>query len=98
MLYSRGREAPLAGAIAALDRASIVDRAWAFGYRGVLLPLGSVLRWVDRYLVDGLINGLGWGTLEVGTVVRPIQTGRTRDYALAVVIGAVVLLVLGAWQ
>jgi NADH-quinone oxidoreductase subunit L len=98
VLYSRGREAPLAGAIAALDRASIVDRVWAFGYRGVLLPLGGVLRWVDRYLVDGAINGLGWGTLEVGTVVRPVQTGRTRDYALAVVIGAVVLLVLGAWQ
>ncbi|MGZ5958044.1 MAG: NADH-quinone oxidoreductase subunit 5 family protein [Myxococcaceae bacterium] len=98
VLYSRGREAPLAGTIAALDRASIVDRTWAFGYRGVLLPLSGVLRWVDRYLVDGAINGLGWGTLEVGTVVRPVQTGRTRDYALAVVIGAVVLLVLGAWQ
>jgi NADH:ubiquinone oxidoreductase subunit 5 (subunit L)/multisubunit Na+/H+ antiporter MnhA subunit len=98
LLYSRGREAPLAATIAALDRASIVDRTWAFGYRGVLLPLSGVLRWVDRYLVDGAINGLGWGTLEVGTVVRPVQTGRTRDYALAVVIGAVVLLVLGAWQ
>ncbi len=57
-----------------------------------------MLRWVDRYLVDGLMNGLGWGTLEAGTAVRPIQTGRTRDYALAVVVGALVLLVLGAWR
>ena len=48
--------------------------------------------------MDVAINVNGWGTLEVGTVVRPVQTGRTRDYALAVVIGAVVLLVLGAWQ
>src|SRR5215813_12279962 len=97
-IHLRGREAPLAGTIAALDRAGVVDRAWAFGYRSLLLPLSSVLRWVDRYLVDGLMNGLGYGTLEAGQAVRPVQTGRTRDYALAVVVGAVLLLVLGAWR
>jgi hypothetical protein len=53
---------------------------------------------VDRYLVDGLMNGLGWGTLEAGQALRPVQTGRTRDYLLAVVVGAVVLLILGAWR
>jgi len=96
--YLRGREAPLAATVAALDRASAVDRVWAFGYRSVLLPLSAVLRWIDRYLVDGLMNGVGWGTLETGQALRPVQTGRTRDYALAVVVGAVLLLVLGAWR
>jgi NADH-quinone oxidoreductase subunit L len=96
--YLRGREAPLAGTVAALDRASVVDRFWAFGYRSVLLPISAVLRWVDRYLVDGLMNGLGWGTLETGQALRPVQTGRTRDYALAVVVGAVLLILLGAWR
>jgi len=96
--YLRGREAPLAGTLVALDRGSVVDRVWAFGYRSVLLPLSAVLRWVDRYLVDGLMNGVGWGTLEAGQAMRPVQTGRTRDYALAVVVGALLLLVLGAWR
>jgi NADH-quinone oxidoreductase subunit L len=96
--YLRGREAPLAGTVAALDRASVVDRFWAFGYRSVLLPISGALRWVDRYLVDGLMNGLGWGTLETGQALRPVQTGRTRDYALAVVVGAVLLILLGAWR
>jgi len=96
-LYARGGEAPLAATLAALDRASLIDRTWLFGYRSVLLPLGNTFRWVDRYLVDGLMNGLGWGTIETGAAVRPIQTGRTRDYALAVVLGAIALLVLGAW-
>jgi NADH-quinone oxidoreductase subunit L len=96
--YLRGREAPLAGTIAALDRASVVDRFWAFGYRSVLLPISGALRWVDRYMVDGLMNGLGWGTLETGQALRPVQTGRTRDYALAVVVGAVLLILLGAWR
>ena len=97
-LYARGGEAPFAATIASLDRTSIIDRTWAFGYRGLLLPLGSALRWVDRYLVDGAMNGLGFGTLEAGQALRPVQTGRTRDYALAVVVGAVVLLILGAWR
>ena len=97
-LYAHGREAPFAGTLAALDRASLVDRSWAFGYRSILLPLSSALRWVDRYLVDGLMNGLGWGTLETGQALRPVQTGRTRDYALAVVVGAVLLILLGAWR
>jgi NADH-quinone oxidoreductase subunit L len=95
--YLRGREAPLAGTVAALDRASLVDRAWAFGYRGMLLRLSGLLRWVDRYLVDGLMNGLGFGTLEAGQAIRPLQTGRTRDYALAVMVGALLLMILGAW-
>ena len=96
--YLRGREAPLAGTLVALDRASAVDRVWAFGYRSFLLPLSALLRWVDRYLVDGLMNGVGWGTLEAGQAMRPVQTGKTRDYALAVVVGAVLLLILGAWR
>ena len=54
--YRADREAPLAGTVAALDRASFVDRVWAFGYRSVLLPLSGGLRWVDRYLVDGLLE------------------------------------------
>ncbi|HVP59101.1 MAG TPA: NADH-quinone oxidoreductase subunit L [Myxococcaceae bacterium] len=98
VIYARGGEPPLAGTIAALDRGSIIDRTWAFGYRGLLLPLGGALRWVDRYLVDGLMNGLGWGTLEAGQALRPVQTGRTRDYALAVVVGALVLLMFGVWR
>jgi NADH-quinone oxidoreductase subunit L len=97
-IYGRGREAPLAAALERLDRISAVDRSWAWLYRRLLLPLSDGLRWVDRYLVDGFMNGVGWGTLEAGSAVRPLQTGRTRDYALAVVVGAVVLLLLGAWR
>jgi NADH-quinone oxidoreductase subunit L len=97
LVYGRGGEAPLAAALAALDRAAVVDRAWAWLYRAVLVPVSERLRWVDRYLVDGLINGVGWGTLGAGAAVRPLQTGRTRDYALAVVVGALLLLLVGVW-
>ena len=41
--------------------------------------MGSVLGWLDRYVVDGLINGVGWTTLESGSAMRPLQTGLVRD-------------------
>jgi NADH:ubiquinone oxidoreductase subunit 5 (subunit L)/multisubunit Na+/H+ antiporter MnhA subunit len=80
-----------------LDRASLFDRAWEGIYRGVLLRISGVLGWIDRYVVDGLMNGVGWTTLESGSAVRPLQTGLVRDYALAVVVGVIVLAVIGAW-
>ena len=98
VIYGRGGEAPLAAKLAALDRYGAIDRTWTWLYRRALLPLSDGLRWVDRYLVDGLMNGLGWGTLKAGAVIRPLQTGRTRDYALAVVVGAILLLLLGGWR
>jgi NADH-quinone oxidoreductase subunit L len=98
VIYGRGGEAPLAGTVAALDRYGLVDRIWTWLYRSALVPLSNGLRWVDRYLVDGLMNGVGWGTLRAGALVRPLQTGRTRDYLLAVVLGALLLLILGGWR
>ena len=93
-----GRSAPWAATLEWFDRSSFVDRSWEAVYRQVLLPVSGMARWVDRYLVDGLINALGWGTLETGTAVRPLQTGRTRDYLFAVMVGAVVLIWLGGRQ
>ncbi|MGO9832081.1 MAG: NADH-quinone oxidoreductase subunit L [Myxococcaceae bacterium] len=90
--------APWAAALEWFDRSSFVDRGWEMLYREVLLKVSGWARWVDRYLVDGLINALGWSSLEAGTAVRPLQTGRTRDYVFAVMVGALVLAWLGGWR
>ncbi len=93
-----GRRVPWAAALEYFDRGAFVDRGWESLYRQVLLRVSGWARWVDRYLVDGVINALGWGTLEAGTAVRPLQTGRTRDYVFAVMVGALVLAWLGGWR
>ncbi|HSR15821.1 MAG TPA: NADH-quinone oxidoreductase subunit L [Gemmatimonadales bacterium] len=48
----------------------------------------------DAGVVDGLVNGVGAVTKRVAHRLRPLQTGFVRNYAVAVLIGAVGLL---AW-
>jgi NADH-quinone oxidoreductase subunit L len=95
VVFGRGRSLAFMQIIERLDRAGIVDRAWEWLYRGVLLKIGALLGWIDRYVVDGLMNGIGWATLESGSAVRGLQTGRVRDYAFVLVVGAIVLVLYG---
>jgi NADH-quinone oxidoreductase subunit L len=94
-VFRKGGTAPLAATLEKLDAFSLVDRAWAFGYQAGLLGISAIAGWVDRYLVDGLMNFSGWSALEGGESARRIQTGKVRDYALAVVAGVVVLALIG---
>jgi NADH:ubiquinone oxidoreductase subunit 5 (subunit L)/multisubunit Na+/H+ antiporter MnhA subunit len=59
----------------------------------VLLGLSSIVGWVDRYLVDGLLNVLSAGTLRAGDVLRRVQTGQAQDYVYGVALGVLLLLV-----
>jgi len=95
LVYGRGRDLAVLGTLRALDRASAVDGAWVFLYRRVMLGLSGVLGWFDRYVIDGIMNFTGYATLESGSAVRTLQTGRVRDYALAVVVGAILLSLYG---
>ncbi|MEP0844878.1 MAG: NADH-quinone oxidoreductase subunit L [Phycisphaerae bacterium] len=52
---------------------------------------GDVL---DARGVDGLVNGVGWGTMELGRVVRAPQVGRIRNYILFAVAGAAVIMLV----
>jgi NADH-quinone oxidoreductase subunit L len=48
--------------------------------------------WFDRTIIDGAVNGIGALALHTGSIVRRTQTGLVRTYALAVTIGAVLLV------
>jgi NADH-quinone oxidoreductase subunit L len=47
---------------------------------------------VDRGVIDGAVNGIGHVFRGAGGGLRKVQTGLVRNYALAIVFGAVVLL------
>jgi len=47
---------------------------------------------VDRDTIDGAVNGIGSGFRRLGGGLRRVQTGLVRNYALAIFVGAVVLL------
>jgi len=52
--------------------------------------------WCDHWLVDGTVNFLGWLPRAIGSLLRSLQMGLTPFYALAMVLGLVVMLAMGA--
>jgi NADH-quinone oxidoreductase subunit L len=56
----------------------------------------EVLLWkvVDKGIIDGVVNGVGYQSQGIGGVLRRIQSGNIRSYATWVLTGALVLLVV----
>jgi NADH-quinone oxidoreductase subunit L len=58
-----------------------------------LRGLAAVSYWVDRYLIDGLVDFCGRVPVLLGSALRNLQSGLIQFYALAMVLGLLVLLV-----
>jgi NADH-quinone oxidoreductase subunit L len=71
-----------------------LDALYARLYRGAVLGLGRLVGWIDRYLVDGLVNVASAATLRAGGELRRLQTGRAQDYLYGVTAGLLLVLVL----
>jgi NADH-quinone oxidoreductase subunit L len=89
--------ARLSAALAPIDilarRRYFLDAIFAGAYRFLLLGLSQVVGWVDRYVVDGVLNALSAGALRAGDTLRRLQTGRAQDYVYGVALGVLLLLV-----
>jgi NADH:ubiquinone oxidoreductase subunit 5 (subunit L)/multisubunit Na+/H+ antiporter MnhA subunit len=88
----------LAAAFGPIRRAAIakfwLDDLYLGLYRSVLLTFSRAIGWIDRYLVDGVLNVVSAWTLDGGDRLRRMQTGKVQDYVWAVGLG---LLALMAW-
>jgi NADH-quinone oxidoreductase subunit L len=89
--------ARLSAAFAPIDflarRRYFLDAIFAGAYRFALLSFSRVVGWVDRYVVDGVLNALSAGALRAGDALRRIQTGQPQDYVYGVALGVLLLLV-----
>jgi NADH-quinone oxidoreductase subunit L len=67
----------------------------------VVRPLAGLARlcnWIDRWIVDGLVNLFGAIPVAVGAALRSLQNGVLQFYALAMILGLLVLIgALIAW-
>ena len=54
--------------------------------------MGSEMCIRDRYVVDGLVNFVGWSASESSFSVRRIQTGLIQNYALVMLLGVFVFV------
>ena len=103
LTYQRRAIAPerLAAMFGPIRRAALarfwIDDVFEFGYRIVLLGLSRTIGWIDRYIVDGVLNAASAWTLMAGDDMRSMQTGRAPDYVYAVAVGVVILVIWIQW-
>jgi NADH-quinone oxidoreductase subunit L len=99
VLYSKRRheadQVPVLQALSRFVSGAYVDRAFTGGFRGVALPVARGIGWFDRYVIDGIINFIGWIGLASSRLLRRMQTGNTLDYLAAVVVGTLLVIILG---
>ena len=79
---------------AGFDR-NVIDRiidgvAWS------ARQLAGIDAWIDRTLVDGLVNATASATWTAGMELKRLQTGRLRQYVMFIVVGTVALFVLAS--
>jgi len=82
-----------------LYRKWYVDEIYdAFVVRPVLAASRAMARFIDEYLVDGAVNGVGYASRAFGWVGSRLQTGQLNSYAFAVVAGVLLLLAIVVLQ
>ncbi len=59
-----------------------------------MVILSRIKRWIDVYIVDGMVNGVAWVTKTSGEVLKLTQTGLVQNYALVIFMGVVVIVIL----
>jgi NADH-quinone oxidoreductase subunit L len=97
-LVSADRLAALFGPIDFMARRRYgLDALYTGLYRACLLGFSKLVGWVDRYLVDGILNVLSAWTLTSGDLLRRIQSGQAQDYVYGVAFGTLLLFVWVQW-
>jgi NADH-quinone oxidoreductase subunit L len=104
LTYQRGaiNAASLASAFGPIRQAALAkfwiddffERVLAAG----TLALSTLVGWVDRYIVDGVLNVVSAWTVTTGDEMRTIQTGRAQDYVYGLAVGLLLLLVWARWS
>ena len=104
LTYQRGAINPstLASLFGPIRRAALAKFWIDDFFEGVVaaatLALSSLIGWIDRYLVDGVLNVVSAWTVTTGDEMRSIQTGRAQDYVYGLAVGLLLLLVWVRWS
>jgi NADH-quinone oxidoreductase subunit L len=104
LTYQRGtiNAATLASLFGPIRRAALakfwIDDFFESVVAAATLALSRLIGWIDRYVVDGILNVLSAWTVTTGDEMRSIQTGRAQDYVYGLAVGLLLLLVWARWS
>ena len=60
--------------------------------RGFYRLFAGMLNWLDRRIVDGAVDFIAWLCRSAGSAVARLQTGQTQAYAIAIALGALLII------
>jgi NADH-quinone oxidoreductase subunit L len=69
-----------------LERKWFVDDFFTFIVARLVLWTAQVTAWVDRYIVDGIVNAVAWFTGATGARLRWLTNGQAQFYVLVLVL------------
>jgi NAD(P)H-quinone oxidoreductase subunit 5 len=63
----------------------------------IVVKLSKITAWIDRYIVDGFVNLVGFATIFSSEGLKYGTSGQTQNYALTITVSAGVLGLAIAW-
>lgn len=93
MVYDRRKADPAKIELSFFARGWHIDESYSAFMGGPGRAVYQGTADFDSKVVDGVVNGVGRGTEGIGRLIRPIQSGLIRSYALGFGVGAVLLLI-----
>jgi NADH-quinone oxidoreductase subunit L len=100
-LYKTQNDKPgkIASSLSGLYKAAYhkfyIDEIYLFVTKKIVFNLiGRPAAWIDKNIVDGLMNGIAAGTGKISTALKGIQSGKVQNYAIYFFGGIVTLVVV----
>jgi NADH-quinone oxidoreductase subunit L len=74
-----------------------LDALYGGLFRAFILGFARLIGWLDRYIVDGVLNVFSAWSLRGGDLLRRIQTGQAQDYLYGVAFGVLAVVIWSRW-
>jgi NAD(P)H-quinone oxidoreductase subunit 5 len=75
-----------------------IDRLYRVTVVFVVASLSQITAWIDRYLVDGLVNAVGLASVLSGEGLKYSASGQSQFYMLTILLGVGALGLLLTWS
>jgi NADH-quinone oxidoreductase subunit L len=72
-----------------------IDEIYVFITQKIIFNLvGKPAAWIDKNIVDGVVNATGNGTKEISEIIKGIQSGKVQQYAIYFLVSIIGLALL----
>ncbi|BAZ67293.1 MAG: NAD(P)H-quinone oxidoreductase subunit F [Pelatocladus maniniholoensis HA4357-MV3] len=75
-----------------------IDRIYKFTVVGAVVILSKISAWSDRYIVDGLVNLVGFAAIFGGQSLKYSISGQSQGYLLTILVGISILGFFISWS